>query len=838
MWRPPTWWVIAALAFSGAAAYFLKRRTLASSILAMGTILVTGALTIQVRGASPPNSPPLWSGNRDELLVTAHVIAEGNIQSDGMGAFHQRIDVETEKIEAENKTTEGHIGVRLNIYSQAKHADAQSTETSAMQLFQYGQPIKFAATLNAPRNFRNPGAFDYAGYLRDHGIEATASTKYVGIELLPGFAGSRIELWRARVHRSVIQKIHALWPERLAILIDAIVIGEESFIDRPTRVDFQRSGTYHVLVVSGMNVSILAMFTLWTLRRLGFGDIAASACAIALILAYAALTNVGPPVWRAALMFAVYLATRLLYRDRAMLNALGAAALALLIVDPNALFGASFQMTFLCVALVAGIGIPLLERTIEPYARGLRNLDALAYDRSLPPKVAQFRLDLRLLLSRLTMLWPGKAPALALLFGLRVSFGLLELVVISAIMQLGLAFPMAYYFHRATSVAMPANLLIIPFLQLLMPAAVLAIGLGYVSLTLAKIPAAVAGVALNGIAGTVKSLGGLRLADIRVPTPGVAALVFSGAAILTCAVLMRKRPWLAFAGAGALVASAFWIWLFPPSPQIRPSVLEMTAIDVGQGDSILLVLPDGHKLMVDAGGLPFWAHSQLDIGEDVVSPYLWSRGISRIDAIALTHAHADHMGGMSAVIANFRPRELWLPEGIPEHEIRNLLVEAQELGVSVKYHKAGDSFTYGGAAIRVLAPSSDLTARSAEKNGSRRNDESLVMKITYGSTSALLEADAEKPTEQFVSTEDPKADVLKVAHHGSASSTNRDLLAAVQPRFAIISVGVRNVYHHPRAEVLTRLQQAKALTYRTDIDGATSFYLDGKTVTSQIGDLR
>ena len=130
-----------------------------------------------------------------------------------------------------------------------------------------------------------------------------------------------------------------------------------------------------------------------------------------------------------------------------------------------------------------------------------------------------------------------------------------------------------------------------------------------------------------------------------------------------------------------------------------------------------------------------------------------------------------------------------------------------------------------------------MAARFAESNGARRNDESLVMKITYRSTSALLEADAEKPTEQFVSTEDPKADVLKVAHHGSASSTNRDLLAAVQPRFAVISVGVRNVYHHPRPEVLERLQQAKTLTYRTDVDGATSFYLDGKTVTSQTADL-
>jgi len=150
----------------------------------------------------------------------------------------------------------------------------------------------------------------------------------------------------ARVHRSVIGKVHALWPEHVAGLMDAIVIGEESFIDRPERVDFQRSGTYHVLVVSGMNVSILAMATLWVLRRTGLGEVAASASAIVLILVYATLTNIGPPMWRAALMFAVYLATWLLYRDRVMLNALGA-ALASLMVEPEALFGASFQMTFL-----------------------------------------------------------------------------------------------------------------------------------------------------------------------------------------------------------------------------------------------------------------------------------------------------------------------------------------------------------------------------------------------------------------------------------------------------------------------------------------------------------
>jgi competence protein ComEC len=811
-------WIAATVAAIATALYFRSRKALSIS-LSLTAFFLIGALQIQLRGAASPRDTTLDSLDGQSVELVAHITHEGTIRQDGQ-EFRQRADLETEEIIDDQQNHHRiRAGIRLGIYSR-----------TTTQLLHYGNRIRVAAKLRLPRNFRNPGAFDYEGYLANNNIAALGSAKAEELTLLPGFTGTRIELFRARIHSSLVATVHKLWPAPEAALLDAMLIGEDAFIDRDTRVDFQRSGTYHILVVSGMNVTVLAFVIFWTLRRLRLTDIPATALTILFCVTYAFVTEVGAPVWRATLMCAIYLTTRLLYRERAMVNALGSAALGVLIFDPRQLFTASFQMTFLCVLIVAAIGIPLVERTSHEYRQAFAHWDSDDYGPHLVPRIAQFRLDLRLIAERLAQFignaWSLRAVRCAMLIGLAI----FELLLVSAVMQMGLALPMAYYFHRATTIGLPANVAVVPLTQLLMPLAVLTLCLGYISLTLAKVPALLTLLALQAITGTVHGLGGLRLADLRVATPSILRIAIDSAALIAAMLFARKRPVLAATGLTAMLVASLALAFIPARPKTRPGKLEVTSIDVAEGDSILVVMPEGRTLLVDAGGPVWGAGTQLDFGEDVVAPYLWTRGISRLDAVAISHAHSDHIGGMPAILKGFRPKELWIGLEPPSRALEKVIAEANALGIKVVRHWEGDEFSMGGAKVDVLFPPRDWPVGLEPKN-----NDSTVLYVTYGATSVLLEGDAEKAVERRIAALHPlHADLLKVGHHGSSTSTTPEILAAVRPSYAMISVGYHNLYGLPKETVLDRLQAAGIRTYRTDRDGAVSFFLDGHSVTPEL----
>jgi competence protein ComEC len=278
------------------------------------------------------------------------------------------------------------------------------------------------------------------------------------------------------------------------------------------------------------------------------------------------------------------------------------------------------------------------------------------------------------------------------------------------------------------------------------------------------------------------------------------------------------------------VSLALLLW-HPFAPQTILGQLEMTAIDVGQGDSILIAFPDGKRMLMDGGGIPAFgrqARSQLDIGEDVVAPYLWERSVRGVDVIALSHAHEDHIGGLPALISDFRPKELWTratPESPRWRAVREAAVRNH---VRILPMQAGNHITFGGAELDVLAPLPDYVPLDEPKN-----NDSLVMRLQYGRNSFLLCGDIERPVENGLLERLQHVDVLKVAHHGSRTSSTEQFLEAVNPMYAVISVGYLNSYGHPNRDVLDRLRQHHAVILRTDEEGLVTIHSDGKRLRVQ-----
>jgi competence protein ComEC len=365
----------------------------------------------------------------------------------------------------------------------------------------------------------------------------------------------------------------------------------------------------------------------------------------------------------------------------------------------------------------------------------------------------------------------------------------------------------------------------------MMPAALLTLATALISPAIASYIAVLAAVPLHAGEWLVRGFGSLAFGDVRVPAPllgqSIAFLSLLAAAMLLARsthVWQRRAAWAALLIAAAIAVA--------PRPIDHPrGALLVEAIDVGQGDSLLVITPDGKTLLVDGGGFgggPWQAPQDFDIGEEVVSPALWARGIRRLDAVALSHAHSDHMGGLPAVLRNFHPAELWVGNNPPVAAYNALLNQAAALHIRLRPLRAGDALTLGAMQISVLAPLADY-----HPGPEPSNNDSLVLHLAFGATSALLEGDAEAPIEQAMLGEQGLASsLLKVGHHGSITSTRPEFLARVAPLWAVISCGPHNRYGHPRGEVLEELQTAHVRTFRTDLNGASCFLLDGHSVTA------
>ena len=713
----------------------------------------------------------------------------------------------------------------------APHARAKVTlyarDSAGFPALPYGTRVEFEGKVRRPRNYEDPGTFDNAHYLARQQVYWTASGDAARVRILSGKCGNLFAWAIFTIRGAALQRIENLYsgdPYALGMM-EAILIGETAKLDRLWTEDYRSTGTFHALVISGSHVAVLAAMLLFLMRICGIPGGIAITLTVAAAWLYAGITGWQAPVLRSAAGMSLYAIARVFYRDQRLLNTVAAVALIFVIADPQQLFDASFLLSFLAVGVIGAFVIPALAATSAPLARGLADLGDVKKDVRLPPVTAQFRVELRLLAQTLEAVSGGPRVPVRLaqmLVGMvaRVVLYVYEVFVTSFFIQIGLALPMVIFFHRLSASGLSANAIVVPVLTAVVP-----LGFGAIvtnSQALARLCAW-----LLSLSRVAVGFHARWEPDWRIPAPPfwLAGLFV---VFLIIAAWRNHNGWtrgVAWTGVALTLAA---IVAHPFAPKVEHGKFELSVLDVGQGDSVLAAFPSGALMLIDAGGIPSFGRSKrpgIDIGEDVVSPYLWSRSIRHLDVVVMTHAHEDHMGGMSAVLRNFHPAELWTGATPESPEWNRVRSTAEQLHIRIRQQRRGSPFAFGGASVEVLAPGPDYQPESIPKN-----NDSLAMRVTFRATSFLLTGDMEKQVERELAAEDlfRHDDVLKVGHHGSRTSTTDDLLDRERPVFAIISAGFENSYGHPHPQVVAALGKHHATVLRTDLNGLVTVVSDGR----------
>jgi len=770
----------------------------------------------------------LLSGSR--LDTSEPLRWRGTLRSDPLRLpWGWRYEIDLDEVEVAGAPVPVEGGLRASLFR-----DAQSG--AAPPAVRAGDRVEALVRARPPRNFLNPGAFDARAHLARQGIHLTGSLRSAELlRTLPG-PGPRLTHRLARVRGRLLEHVDAMFagaPEQGAI-VRAMLLGDRSFVERDVAENFQKTGAYHVLVISGLHVVALAGFVYFLGRLFRMPRWATTVATLAVLASYVAIVEDRPPIERAALMAGVFLFSQLLFRRVDLVNTIAVAALAVLVLRPAALSDPSFQLSFLAVGMIGALALPWAERTSVPYRRGLWHLDDTTRDASHPPRVTQLRIDLRSAAQWLANRLPQKLSAGAgpvITLPLRGMLGVWEIVLVATVIQFGMLPLMAYYFHRVTLSGPLANMVAPVLAGLIVPAGFVASAASAVWNALGVFTTRILGALVSGLLASVNELSGWRWASYRIPEPPfwLVAAFFLLVVLLAAAVRQGRARWQ-WVAAVPVVACAICIAVFPFAPRLTKGALEVAVLDVGQGESIFVAYPDGRTMLIDGGGL-YGAlrvggmRTGVDTGEEVVSPYLWSRGIKQLDAVALSHAHEDHIEGLNAVLENFRVKELWVGRGADSPAYRALLARAEARGVRIVHRRRGEFFEWSGVTGIVLWPEETTPAAAAS------NNDSLVLRLEHGATSTLLPGDIEGKVEsELVERGDPlDADLLKVPHHGSRTSSSAAFLAAVTPQTAVVSLGENNPFGYPHRQVLERLEQAGARVLRTDRDGAVTAISDGRT---------
>lgn len=821
----------------------VRRSRIAAATLLLATTFAGATLAVLERDKQRSG---LWH-TREKQTITLTGILIGPPEF-GKDRLYLTLRVERLDVGGLDLTT----STVVSLLAPFRTADSER-EYRALQL-RYGARIRVTTTLNRTDNYRNPGVEPLSEYLDRKGYDASgiikspaAVTRLEDTSVFPVVAW--LYSWREKLQREIDTKFA---PETAGVL-DAALLGNRHNLSRETSERFREGGTFHVLVISGLHISFIGGIVFLAVRRLTRRRALQFLVPAVVVWAYSFAVGAEASVVRAALMFTFAGLALVLFRESTSLNALGGAALVLLILSPKEIFDPSFQLTFLSVLAIVVVAWPLLQTFAAigawyparetPYppvcSRGLRWFCEILFwsERKWKKEMARSPHRYRLFKPQLAAWLERYLIQVCLRY-------IFAAVLVSAAVQLVLLPLMIVYFHRLSLASLILNIVVGVLLAVLTAVAFLALLISQLSTAVAA--------PLFKLADTINWLmvhsvdPFSNLASIRVPEYSgwatfVYVLYYVPLLVLVLALTRWKPlgPPVQRVGKSVLPAAltqvAFMaiLVLHPFSSGFAERKLRVDFLDVGQGDAALVTMPDGRTLLVDGGGrADFWTRDKSrsnpdrrSIGEAVVSEYLWWRGLGTVDYVLATHADVDHIDGLNDVLRNFTVNAALVARS-PAHdsEYAKFSQTLSTTRTQVATIHAGDVIRFGDVEMKVLWPRAATIA-----NEPSRNNDSIVFRMSFGQRSILFTGDVETSAERALvaSANELQADLVKVAHHGSRSSSTLPFVAATKADFAIVSVGQNSMFGHPHREVVERWEGIGATVLTTGECGTITVATDG-----------
>jgi competence protein ComEC len=718
-----------------------------------------------------------------------------------------------------------------------------------------GDRVVFRSRLRRPRNFNNPGGFNYQRYMAFKGIRRTAYTRGNRLQVVQKNVPAGLPDRLNQARRAMAALIDTAGQRPSTAVLKALIIGDRAGISSALRNQFNRAGVGHILAISGLHIGIVATVSFFLFQRClrfvrpllwrAWTHKGAAILSLFPVCIYGLISGMSPSTQRAVIMVCAFLLTFVVERERDALNILALAAFIILMVHPPSLFSISFQLSFMAVlSILYGMDrIGQARPSDKPHATGGRDL--------------QVRRKL-------------------------VAFFLVSVFAICGTLPL-----VMMYFNQISLIGLMANFMIVPLVGFgVIPCGLLALFVYPFSGSLALIGVKICIFVLDMALAVIGFLADLPFAALKTITPSV--LEIGCYYLLGWTLLSRLNPQLPSpephphpgrrsaadplpAHRGGLIdrfrhnwlmlrLSAFNRWLSSAlaAPKISTIVglavilvmvvdagywlkqrywssdLRITYMDVGQGNAALLELPGGQTALIDGGG--FSDNNAFDMGALVIAPFLLRKKIRSVDTLVLTHPNSDHLNGLIYIAEHFNVKTIWTNgETRTTSGYRNFrkIISRKQVNVP-DFRQLDRRQQINGVEFCFLYPPTDFMAQSVYDRWRNTNNNSLVVKVSFGNASFLfpgdIMAEAEKELIELAGA-DLACTVLLVPHHGSRSSSTQSFLATVQPEIAVISAGWKNRFRFPHPTVLQAYQKEGCRILRTDRQGAIQISTDGQRLT-------